>query len=174
MCADVAVSPAARGIAGRISEAIVLSLGLCSRRQLQTDWLGEIRCSKSPPFIWSTAIGIPSPFLILTFGKGEQVRTLMCCSPYLTSTSGTRKRNELTDSTMWTEIEREGGGLTVDGDIQNKLLSHTTISMCQRLTISFPKPWIVPQWFVGLILRMCLQHHILHQTKLCCVWYNLH
>lgn len=53
----------------------------------------------------------------------------MCCSLCLTSTSGTRKRNELTDSAMWTEVEGEGRGLTVDGEIQNKHLLYTYITV---------------------------------------------
>lgn len=37
-----------------------LSLGLCSQRELQTDWLGKIRRLKTPA-IYAEAIGIPTP-----------------------------------------------------------------------------------------------------------------
>lgn len=58
----------------------------------------------------------------------------MWCSLYLISTSGTRKRNELTDSAVWTEIsgERERGGFIEDGDVLQTFIlncSVTAISM---------------------------------------------
>lgn len=111
MCTDVHVSPAARGIAGRIS-SIVLSLGLCSERQLQTDWLRQIRCSKSLPFIWSMAIGILSPFLILTFGKGEQVHHFNVL-PSVSDINLRHKKEKWTDWQSYVDRdrgERRGGG----------------------------------------------------------------
>lgn len=55
----------------------------------------------------------------------------MCFSLYLTSTAGTRKRNEQTDIVMWAETEGMWGwgGGSVSGDILTKSLSYINVTI---------------------------------------------
>lgn len=51
----------------------------------------------------------------------------MCFSMYLTSTAGTRKRNEQSDIVMWAETEGVWG--SVSGDILTKSLSYINVTI---------------------------------------------
>lgn len=140
-CADVSVSPQPEEKLGGSLRPQSSHLSVNSKL---TDWLTEIRCLKIPPFVSSLAIGIQSTFLILPSGNGAQVcYPIVYCSLYLTSTSGSRKRNDLA------ALCRPGyRGMEM---FKIKLC---LLSMWQCLTILYPN--FATHWFACIILEMCI------------------